>query len=86
MYRLILNVATIGLSDGTFGLQRVCTVLVSVPTYSGDPYFHAELFRSLDAKLAANQDRFDRIRLHQGFDQGNSVNFQLILCHFDIDN
>lgn len=42
-----------------------CTVLVNVPLAPIDSYYKAELFPNLDAKLAANQNRFDR-DLHQG--------------------
>lgn len=51
--------------DGWFEQSSGCTVLVEVPIVPHNPYFKAELFPSLDAKLAANQDRFNR-DLHQG--------------------
>lgn len=42
-----------------------CTVLTDVPLAPIDSYYKAELFPNLDAKLVANQNRFDR-DLHQG--------------------
>lgn len=60
----------IGLSEalifeGLFEPSSGCTVLATVPTVPGDLYFKPEIFQSLDAKLRANQDRFNR-DLRQG--------------------
>lgn len=62
-----VNLVTVGSSSAFifWETRSGCTVLVDVPLTPIDPYYKAELFPSLDAKLAANQNRFDR-DLHQG--------------------
>lgn len=67
LYQIVVTIgsSTAFIFDGWFEQSSGCTVLVEVPIVPHNPYFKAELFPSLDAKLAANQDRYNR-ELHQG--------------------
>lgn len=51
--------------DSLFAPRSGCTILCTVPLNPFDPYYKAELFPSLNAKLSANQNRYDR-NLGQG--------------------
>lgn len=63
--KIVIGSSTSLIFDSLFQPRSGCTVSTTVPLSPYDPYYKAELFPSLDAKLAANQNRFDR-NLRQG--------------------
>lgn len=67
LHQIVVSIgsSTAFIFDGWFEQTSGCTILVEVPIVPHNPYFKAELFPSLDAKLVANQDRYNR-NLHQG--------------------
>lgn len=60
-----IDTSTAFIFDGWLEQPSGCTVLCEVPLVPSNSYYKAEMFPSLDAKLSANQNRFDR-DLHQG--------------------
>lgn len=70
----------IGTSEAFFSWKprSGCTVLAEVPLDPNNPYFRGQIFPNLDAKLAANQDRFNR-DLHQGIRNDNNIDFWILI-------